>query len=210
MPCAGGLLFLVAMADKEKQQPKRRGRPAKAMPDSPALIDIPTLSVHQQIGVMQRLNLQTVAWLLGLTSARTLTQNMRLERNQDGTVDARKVLEYATTLRYRRTDRPGDVARMQREQVEVEVDASTIGALDHKRMLEAQKIELEILRMQKELVPVDQTVEFFGELSARLRSFGETLQRDFGPNALLLLNELLTGMEAHVERWVESVRDSDD
>lgn len=192
----------------EKKQPKRRGRPAKAMPDSPSTVDIPVLSVHQQIGVLQKLNLQTVAWLLGLTSARTLTQNMRLERNQDGTVDARKVLEYATTMRYRRTDRPGDVARMQRDQQDQEpVGDGTI--LDYKRKLESKKLELQLLEAEKKVVSVDMVRDFLLLVASRIKDLGGTLQSQYGRDALLCLNEAIADLEATVKRWEDGLKDSE-
>lgn len=151
---------------------------------------------------MKRLTGRATAWLLGLASIRSLSDNMSIPRNEDKTYNAQDVLRYAAEDRRRRKDRPGDQDR-------IAANSGDASPLDFKRSLEAQKLQLEILKLEKQLVPVSETAEFFGEMCSRLRRFGEVLQRDYGPQALVLLNELLGGMESHIDRWTESVAETE-
>lgn len=153
-----------------------------------------SLTQDEQIEVMRSLGAKATAWLTGVGHETSIRGNTSIPRNEDGvTYNAKEVCRYMVEERRRR----------KREQGEVD-------ALEAKRRLEAEKLTLDILRIQKRLVPVEETQEFFGELLQNMRSFGEVLQRDYGSEALLLLNELLAGMEANVDRWVETIQDKDE
>ncbi len=84
-------------------------------------------------------------------------------------------------------------------------------ALEYKRRLEAKKLEIQLMAMDKTIISVATADEFFSLLTARLRDLGELLQRQYGRDALGLLNEALDDIEATIQRWRATIDgDADD
>lgn len=136
-----------------------------------------TQATGEQKAILSRLTQQSAAWLLGKTTR--FLRDHQPARNADGTYDGPTLLEWM-------------VARERLEAVEKE--AADGGADSAKaRILEAKAIqeELEVQREQRKLVDREQIHAFLAQLSGTLRSAGDKLQREFGREALEILNDAI-------------------
>lgn len=163
------------------------------------------LTGDQQITEMMVLTQKAAAWLLGYSAPVMLSNNLSVPRSPDGSYNARDLTKYHAEDRLRRKDRPGD-----RDRIGMAEAAEGGGALELKRLLEARKIQLQLLEMEKTVVPVKQVDEFFSALSARLRAFGDVLQRNYGAESVVLLNEALDDVDQTVMRWQAAVSQEDE
>lgn len=165
------------------------------------------LTAEEQIQTMHRLKRGAVAWLLGHKSPAALVANAApdLRRNLDGkTYDAREVMRYHVENRRRRSDRPGDRDRIAKQNDPEQMVLDGL-ALERKRVLEARKLEIQILELERQVFPIAVADEFFATIVARLKSLGDSLQRQHGREALGLLNEAIDDMTRTVSNWRSSM-----
>lgn len=144
---------------------------------------------------MENLSRVSVAWLLSMRTISSMDNRTDIPRNPDNTYNARDVVAHVMDLERRKKLHP---------------TTDEDSALEAKRRLEAQKIQLQILEMRKKVVPVSQTTDLFNCFTSRMRQLGETLQRQYGPDALALLNEAILDAERNVGRWHEQLAMNDD
>lgn len=136
-----------------------------------------TQATGEQKAILSRLTQQAAAWLIGKTTR--FLRDHQPARNADGTYDGPALLEW--TIARERADA-------------VERAAADGGAESAKaRILEAKAIqgELDAQRELGRLVDREKVHEFLAQLSGVLRSAGDKLQREFGREALEILNDAI-------------------
>jgi len=74
-------------------------------------------------------------------------------------------------------------------------------ALERYREERAVLAKLDRLERERSLLPRDQVREFLGRLAAILRGAGDTLQRQFGPEAVRILHECLDESRREMDRF---------
>ena len=83
-------------------------------------------------------------------------------------------------------------------------------ALERYREERAQLARLDRLEREGRLVPRDGVREGLGQIAALLRSAGETLQREYGTDALEILNEALEDAQREIDRLFGDGTDATD
>ncbi|MDA0661102.1 MAG: hypothetical protein O3C60_20055 [Planctomycetota bacterium] len=149
-----------------------------------------------QIESLKSLTPAAAAWLMNYRSTTSLRTSATLPRNEDGTYDAAALLAWK-------------IAEVTRNKAEA---AATIpdDALEYKRRLEAKKLEIQLLELEKLVVPTAMVQNFTELLMSRIRSLGEVLQRQYGRDALLMLNETIEDLESTIGRWEPNQVDDED
>ncbi|MDA0661043.1 MAG: hypothetical protein O3C60_19745 [Planctomycetota bacterium] len=153
------------------------------------------MTVPITVAQLERIPPRAAAWLLGYRSTSSLQTSPTLPRNEDGSFNAAKLVAWREEEVHRRT------------KLTLPVENS---ALEYKRRLEAKKLEIQLLEMEKSIISVEVTDQFFSLLTGRLRDLGELLQRQYGRDALALLNEALDDIEATIQRWRASLDGDED
>ncbi len=81
--------------------------------------------------------------------------------------------------------------------------------LDYKRRLESKKLELQLLEAEKQVISVQHVRDFLILVASRVKDLGNTLQSQYGRDALLCLNEAVADLEQTVKRWEDGLRESE-
>lgn len=140
-----------------------------------------TQITSEQKAILSRLTQQTAAWLLSM-SVRFIREHQP-GRNPDGTYDAQQVLQWW-------------IARERANAVEV---AATEGGHESAkaRIMEAKAIqeELSAERERGRLVDRDTVHAFLAQLAGMLRQAGDKLQKEFGREALEIMNDAIDGTQ---------------
>lgn len=157
------------------------------------------LTGDDQILEMQVLTQKAAAWLLGYASPALLSGNLSVPRERDGSYNAREIVRYYVE------DRQRSKNRKPAEQVELEGSAKEI-----KTRLEAQKLRIQLAEMEKSVVPVKLADKYFSLIGSRLRQFGDVLQRAFGSESVVMLNETLDDIDAAIKQWQLEISIEDD
>ena len=150
-----------------------------------------------QIESLKSLTPAAASWLLGYRSTTSLRTSATLPRNEDGTYDAAALLAWK-------------IAEVTRNKAEATAVVPTDDALEYKRRLEAKKLEIQLLELEKLVVPTAMVQNFTELLMSRIRSLGEVLQRQYGRDALLMLNETIEDLESTIGRWEPNQVDDGD
>lgn len=140
-------------------------------------IQFATQSTLEQKAILQRLTQQTAAWIIG-RSVRFIADHQPA-RNADGSYDGPQLLAWM-------------IARERADAVE---KAAADGGQESAkaRILEAKALqeELEAAKAQGKLVDREQVHTFLASLASTLRQAGDKLQKEFGREALEILNDAI-------------------
>ncbi len=132
---------------------------------------------------------QTVAARLLSTSARTLRKWTDAPRNPDGSYDARALIEWF-------------VARSGTG-VDAKLSGGTSPALERFREERAKLARLDRLEREGQLLPRDRVHDGLARIATIIRMAGDALQRQFGPDALELLNDALDDAQREITALAE-------
>jgi hypothetical protein len=134
---------------------------------------------------LQTLSQTAAGWLVGL-SPRTLRDKHDLERNADGTYDARKLLAWAIL----------------RQSADPDISLLAGGDspnLERLRKLKADREEIALAKDRNEVISVTQLSDLLSLLASLLRRCGGKLGQRFGPDAQQLMNDTLDDFDRHVK-----------
>lgn len=136
-----------------------------------------TQSTVEQKAILSRLTQQTAAWITG-KSVRFI-QDHQPARNPDGSYDAPQLMSWL-------------IARERADAIE---KAAEDGGQESAkaRILEAKALQEELAAQegQKRLVDRQKVHEFLAQLAATMRQAGDKLQKEFGREALEILNDAI-------------------
>ena len=155
------------------------GRSANPRPWNPN--KQPNYAGTDQISVMRQLSAAAASWLLDIPET-TLRQQLRTYPADRGKYNARELLRIVV----------GAAA----ESVEVTDESTAKNKLASEK---ARVAELRRLEMEGALVPLAELTGDLGAIVQRLRVLGETLQRNFGREAVEMLNHALDDCQRHIE-----------
>ncbi len=83
-------------------------------------------------------------------------------------------------------------------------------ALERWRRAKASMAELDLQERRNQLLPLDKVHEALGRLCAIMRTAGETLQRQHGPDALKILDDALDDYERQISKWIAKLKRTSD
>lgn len=139
----------------------------------------------EQKGILSRMTPQTAAWLLGRQTR--LLRRHQPPRNPDGTYDATELVQW--WIEHERRDAVERAA----------TDGATDSAKARLMAANAMQAEMETARMQGSLVDRSMVRDFLGKLSGVMRQAGDKLQREFGREALEILNDAIESAATMIE-----------
>lgn len=93
-----------------------------------------------------------------------------------------------------------------KREVDPLLDGPSSPALERYRKFRASMAFLELKQRRGQLLPRDQVHELLVRLAALIRGAGEALQRQFGEDARLLLEEALNDADAVIDRFIHDAR----
>lgn len=86
------------------------------------------------------------------------------------------------------------------------LDGPSSPALERYRKFRASIAFLELCERRRQLLPRDKVHELLVRVAALIRKAGEALQRQFGEDARLLLEEALNDADADIDRFIHDAR----
>jgi hypothetical protein len=172
--------------------------PTPSNPLPPArLVPIQRPTSDRQIRELHRAPEAVARWILGnhFDGAESLTGS---PRNQDGTYNLRELTRWATA---RHKANPRRVRAPDATDMSIECDGDGMGALHRKRLLEGRRIELQLVELERQVVPMQFVDDFFDLVDDRLRQLAADLTERFGAEAKTLAHETIDDMNASAAKW---------
>ena len=79
-------------------------------------------------------------------------------------------------------------------------------ALERYRSARAKLAELDLQERENQLLPLDKVHDALSRLGSIMRLAGETLQRQFGPDALAIIDDALNDYESAIDKWIRKLK----